>query len=604
MYLSARPLRANVFDITLKVQTPEKIVESINEPDMAVVIVMDISNTMKKAFGNSTRYKAAMDSAEQFLDKFVKSSSLGVSKIGYVAFNTDAHKIFGLQSCTNETQAKKLKNTMRTETEKIINATGYGDAHRRFTNIEAGLAMGQDMLKKEDNKHKFIIFLSDGFPTTYMSDTTNYLGYDPYDTTGRFYDHVLNKPCSNGTSYSDEAAIRAKKMAMKIKAENTTIFSIGVDIGGQTIQQYITQSEKEKGFSVVDRTGTNYEIGDATSTEAYKSWLRDKIGSGHYYDSTNTTGLKNAYDQIFTEIKSTIATASQADWVASDPIPTVGENIDAVEFIGLYDKTPKLAGDSLKGAKGEGTESTATFDPSKYAISWDLKNSGYQKTTDGNTTTYTYQLTYRVRLKNEKSGFEEGKIYQTNDRTTLQYRVVETKDGTVTISEPKTIDFPIPSVHGYLGELKFTKKDNRGKALSGAEFTLTHDANCSVCRGDGTAVKEVTAQIAISDENGNVSFTNIPSGHIYTLEETKVPAGYSKTGETYQVQVAYNVVTVTVSKNGKTQDWTGVIENYTGYELPNTGGAGTKTYTAGGLLLMMAAGGYLLYRVRTRGREE
>ena len=201
----------NVFDITLKVQTPEKIVESINEPDMAVVIVMDISNTMKKAFGNSTRYKAAMDSAEQFLDKFVKSSSLGVSKIGYVAFNTDAHKIFGLQSCTNETQAKKLKNTMRTETEKIINATGYGDAHRRFTNIEAGLAMGQDMLKKEDNKHKFIIFLSDGFPTTYMSDTTNYLGYDPYDTTGRFYDHVLNKPCSNGTSYSDEAAIRAKK---------------------------------------------------------------------------------------------------------------------------------------------------------------------------------------------------------------------------------------------------------------------------------------------------------------------------------------------------------------------------------------------------------
>lgn len=63
-------------------------------------------------------------------------------------------------------------------------------------------------------------------------------------------------------------------------------------------------------------------------------------------------------------------------------------------------------------------------------------------------------------------------------------------------------------------------------------------------------------------------------------------------------------MTVTVSKNGKTQDWTGVIENYTGYELPNTGGAGTKTYTAGGLLLMMAAGGYLLYRVRTRGREE
>ena len=114
-----------MFDITLKVQTNQNISEVANEPDMAVVIVMDISNTMNTNFGGVTRYAAAMTAAEQFLDSFADNNTLGVSKVGYVAFNTDAHEIFGLQKCTNRNDANELKNTMRTETGNIINASGY-----------------------------------------------------------------------------------------------------------------------------------------------------------------------------------------------------------------------------------------------------------------------------------------------------------------------------------------------------------------------------------------------------------------------------------------------------------------------------------------------
>ncbi|MGN1276607.1 MAG: vWA domain-containing protein, partial [Floccifex sp.] len=155
----------NVFDITLQVQTSTKIDEITQEPDMAIVIVMDISNTMNSNFSGVTRYAAAMTSAEQFLDIFADNNSLGISKIGYVAFNTDAHQIFGLQSCKTQDEANALKNTMRTQTGSIINASGYNDAHSRFTNIEAGLAMASDMLNGVSNKNKYIIFLSDGFPT-------------------------------------------------------------------------------------------------------------------------------------------------------------------------------------------------------------------------------------------------------------------------------------------------------------------------------------------------------------------------------------------------------------------------------------------------------
>ena len=209
-----------MFDITLTVQTPTKVSEFYEEPDMAVVIVMDISNTMNSNFGGKTRYAAAMEAANQFLDKFAAASK-GVSKVGYVAFNTNAHKIFDLQECSSTTQANRLKDQMLQKTGRIINADGYAKSHDRFTNIEAGLKLGRDMLASATNQNKYIIFLSDGFPTTYVS--SGYRGYDPYCTAGTpgrdgvFYDSVTKKYCQYGTSYSDKAAIRAREMASQIK---------------------------------------------------------------------------------------------------------------------------------------------------------------------------------------------------------------------------------------------------------------------------------------------------------------------------------------------------------------------------------------------------
>ena len=589
----------NVFDITLQVQTSQNISEIVEEPDMAVVIVMDISNTMNSDFGGVTRYAAAMAAAESFLDKFAANNSLGISKVGYVAFNTDAHQIFGLQSCNTQEQANALKSTMRTQTGSIINAEGYSDAHSRFTNVEAGLAMASDMLNGVTNKNKYIIFLSDGFPTTYIS--SGYSGYDPYDSTGRFHDRVLNKPCLYGTSYSDEAAIRARKKASAIKKSGTTIFSIGVDVAGQTIQKYITQSEMANGFSVVDRTGTTYEIGDTSSTEAYKNWLRNSIGSGYYYDSTDSAGLTSAYDQIFAEIKHEIEGSTEADWVTSDPIPTVSGSAENVEFIGFYNKTPTLVKGNLTGNHAVSDENTARFNVNENAISWDLKNSGYLCETDGTTTTYIYQLVYRVRLKNENNSFVEGTVYPTNDTTTLQYRNINSIDGNVTVSEVKTINFPIPSVQGYLSEFSFTKVDSLDKQLQGAEFTLSHDtANCSICRGNGEAVT-VTDLTATSDDYGNVTFKRIPSGHKYTLTESKVPEGYSASPNTYSVIVAYDKITVLV--NGKTEDWDGKVVNGAYYALPETGGIGTLPFTIAGIILILGAG-TILYRTRLRRRED
>lgn len=602
----------NVFDITLTVTTQEEIVEIIQEPDMAVVIVMDISQTMNNDFGDTTRYKAAMTAAENFVDKFAEETS-GVSKVGYVAFNSDAHKILDLQSCGTAQEAENLKTQMANAAGSIIynyhtDSSGFVDDPKRFTNVEAGLKMGYDMLSSATNENKYIIFLSDGFPTTYIQ--SGYIGYDTYCSSGTvgidgvFYDSVTKRYCLYGTSYSDKAAIRARQQATKIKDAGVKIFSIGIDVGTSTIDGY--ERDASNGFSIIDRTGKTYEIGDASSTAAYKNWLGNKIGSGYdkfYYDSTDSVGLQAAYDEIFEEIQSMNAAAAEADWVAEDPMPVVND-VNYVEFIGFYNQSGTLVDGDLSGTSGVGTENTADFDSVTITIDWDLKKSGYTKTTSGNVSTYAYKLMYRVRLKNELDPFTEDAIFNTNATTFLTYNIFEEVDGNTTVSEDKRLDFPIPSVHGYLSELTFQKKDNFGRHVEGAEFTLSHDTeNCTVCRGNGTAVS-VASQTEISDQEGLITFSEIPSGHKYTLVETKVPDGYSANGETYSVTVAYDVLTVTAKdRNGNVAEWTGEVINNTSYELPNTGGAGTYLYTVGGLLLMMAAA-VLLYIQTTKRRKE
>ena len=648
----------NVFDITLMVITQDQVNEVYKEPDMAVVVVMDISNTMNSKFTGTTisRYEAAMDAGEEFLKNFAANTS-GLSKVGYVAFNTHAHEIFDLSSCGTEAEAAALAAEMRNDTKPIIEATDYASSWERFTNIEAGLKMANDMLADATNQHKYIIFISDGYPTTYID--SGYTGYDPYTgsgsngTDGVFYDAVLDVHCDSGTSYSDTAAIKARELAVNLKNQGVNIFSIGVDVGGQNLWTYHNSGVGWGTFSVFERREEasyyydhGYEIGtkhgefakdkvvtgdgkgalaesevDKTAmAQDFKDWLRGTattgIGSGYYYDSTNTEGLKTAYEQIFAKIKEMNAASSHLDWVAADPMGDMGvHDVDAVEFIGFFDRTGALVEDrgALVGESAEGAENTADFHAEDTTIHWNLKESGYTSVAIDNTNQYMCRLKYRIRLKNEDSAFDEGVIYDTNDRTTLTYRVIDVKDGVTSISERRTIDFPIPAVHGYLSELNFKKVSTNGTSLPGAEFTLRHDAEaCALCTdpgmtcsGHGVSAVEIGDMVATSDAAGIVTFTDIPSGHIYTLTETKVPDGYINTNNTYQVMISYDAQTITVlDAKGNPLEWTGSIENDLYYELPNTGGMGTSPLIYGGALMICASMLYILCITGHKRRKE
>ena len=108
--------------------------------------------------------------------------------------------------------------------------------------------------------------------------------------------------------------------------------------------------------------------------------------------------------------------------------------------------------------------------------------------------------------------------------------------------------------------------------------------------------------VAVSGDDGMVTFTNIPSGHHYTLTETEVPAGYELNGNTYQVVISYDALTVTVTDaDGNSLEWTQTIKNMQYYVLPETGGMGTSFFAFGGLLFIAAAA--LMYSCKFRRRQ-
>lgn len=653
----------NVFDITLTVTADEEVKTLYEDPDMAIVIVMDISNTMASEYtdGKSmTKYESAVEAAEKFVDNFAAKTK-GYSKLGFVAFNTDAHEICEMQSVSTTADAVKFKNGLRQGTENIINAAGYGSSHSRFTNMEAGLKMAGDMLEKSGNKHKFIVFLTDGMPTTYVNKNGNgYTGYDPYTSVGTMgedgvFADMLRSPyglsygfnvnhsgvyCSSGTSYSDKAAKRASVQARALRNDGVTIFSVGVGLVFGNNQENATDHLKnsylmnstcvvDRGKYATDDLGNlingQYIQNDFEQLEVIRNspnhtfegengWLGTAIaspkdannpsGGGYYYDAKDVTSINAAFTSIFEELSKKVQESATTAWIVTDPMN------EEIKFLKLLD-------DPAPGV----TESNET-------ITWDLKNPSVEPvatTTEGGKTIYTYQLKYRVRLTNESATFKEGAIYDTNKETTLTYQVRQTVDGNTTFSEINTATFPIPSVHGYLGELHFTKvsrfgeTDTGGTPLSGAKFELTHDPSCALCKIDDESVMtdaELQAMIktATSEANGLVSFTGIPSGHTYILEETFVPAGHQQNPATYLVEVSYDKVTVKTVGENPTVVWTDenvdgtpntndcIIPNYTAYELPSTGGEGTRRYNCVGVMLMGAAI-VLLYTVRRKQRE-
>ena len=160
--------------------------------------------------------------------------------------------------------------------------------------------------------------------------------------------------------------------------------------------------------------------------------------------SDDSESLKEAFEEIYKSIEQGLSSG----FTVTDPMG---------EFIQL-DKS------SIKDATAKVNGNTITWTPTTGEVS---EKNGVK--------TYTYTLTYTVKLDTAANGFVDGKYYATNDDTTLKFKDGETN---------QTLHFNVPGVKGtapkYTVTYKYTNSPDDAPPVPEAASYRIHTDNIKV----------------------------------------------------------------------------------------------------------------------------
>ncbi|MGX7200182.1 SpaA isopeptide-forming pilin-related protein [Enterococcus nangangensis] len=147
-----------IYDITLDVE-----IENLSQASGAnVILVMDVSGSMAWApdkdsappAGDPTRLSILKNTANFFIDELLTKSP--TSEVSLVTYAGEGNEILKQDFTSVQTGAGSLKT--------VINGLTAGGATR--SDLGMKLAYQQALKKKDDTKPLYVIFLSDGVPTT------------------------------------------------------------------------------------------------------------------------------------------------------------------------------------------------------------------------------------------------------------------------------------------------------------------------------------------------------------------------------------------------------------------------------------------------------
>ncbi len=219
--------------------------------------------------------------------------------------------------------------------------------------------------------------------------------------------------------------------------------------------------------------------------------------------------------------------------------------------------------------------------------------------------------TYRYRIT-EAPGETEGWVY---DDAIYLWTVTVTRqadnslkaEGVLT-GDGETVD-KAEFVNEYASDLLLTivKSDStdHGKRLSGATFSLYSDAECTedsivTVYSDTEKTQEMT-HFTTAGENGEITVYGLKPGTYY-LKESAAPGGYCLIEGVLTISVGTDGVTTNSdSQRIVIADGKVVVYDSPIYDIPSTGGQGTRMFGVTGLALMLMAAVLLIYRRRERG---
>jgi|GEM_PF-221841 len=449
-----------------------------NQP-IDIALVLDRSSSMNNTVGGVVKWTALKNSVQIFANELLTSQNQDNIRLGLAGFGSYASgnsnipyadiALMGTNNAFTSSPAAITSHNLY-----VSQPTGgatSGSGTPTYLGVDAGYSMLMtSAYGARPGATKVLIVLTDGLPT-----------FGPNDNYYALTNNVLSLPRTSDAG-SDRYSAR------RTAGNQTTNYFTGNGSSAQSAITITHANTRSASFPAVVKHSIGYDTsGDAIS-------VLQAIGPNGYFTASNQQQLTDVLKQLEISL-----TATVQNGVVTDPMS------DYVTLSGpVTSSALTLANNSLSVIP-----SGAPNYPS-YASQIAVSTSGNQITLSNvslggaENSREGYRIEYLVTLKPE---YRDGNFYPANKTTHLKNNKT---------SAPDYLHFAVPSIKGIppVTTVKFKKVTENLTALPEVEFQIFrhNDLNNPI-------------QTATSQANGQVTFTNLPSGQ-YVIKETNTPDGY------------------------------------------------------------------------------
>ncbi len=524
----------NEFQIDLAVKAKNEVKQVQKSEDAAVVLVLDASNSMKdkldeKYMGSDSRSRItyAKDAAKKFLDSYVKNAGDAKRMVSVVQFGTNVSRITDFVDVSNATTLTRVKSMI--DNNYKVN---FQYSYNKYSTVELNKIVTRGRGEEKEWRCDYL-----GCKYTewqkYYTKYERFLGgrkeIDP--NASHTHTKVEKKTAQDNGGTNIEGGLQLARFIFEngangaledISNRSMILLSDGeptsniTDWGDRITyllggDGYWTHKEdKDDAKPAVDEIknlgGVPYTILYALNDRETKNWLQNDVGMKKVFEANDTNELNKAFENI-------------------------NETIDeSYESSGLIVTDP-MGPNFIKGFEAITTDENTTFDGT--TLVWNPTVA--KETKEGNITYREYMFSYKVKLDTEATGFIEGMSYDTNGRTTLQYKYG--KSDTV-----RTVDFTIPQVSGTIPNVAY-----RVEYYKWNKTTEKYDESPTDTEGPHTAKLHTTVKAPDGYENKYASAN-------YVFEKGDIEKQLTTTPENNVLKLYYKPIigSVTVKHFYKT----------------------------------------------------
>ncbi|MDR0885226.1 MAG: DUF5979 domain-containing protein [Clostridiales Family XIII bacterium] len=557
----------NQFVLKVDVQTKEKIEDMSIDPNSAVVLALDLSQSM------NGRVQTLKTAATNFINNYatgqgkrylaiVVYGQAGVTILQWTDVNTTAGKAAAIAALTSS----NVKTQFRYNNSPGQLVTSSGTQDGGYTNISAALKLTDNLFKNlpagvdftdfdstTGGQNKFSIVFTDGLPTA-----------------------RINSGIGTGatSTITSTALITASETARYVS--NPAV-------------EFITESNA---YGEVLNTAGIHTLAIKYAYDSVGGANAGKLSRGMSYASDIKSATDGAsLNLVFQEYASMTAVSAQP-WLVTLPLADPIFN---------------------------------SSNPATASLEWQLTEAE-RTSIDEDGFKYSYTKTFPITLDTLSEAFDEGSIYEASlaDTSKLDFNLIYTSGSTGSSPTVHNVQgsgiFNVPEVHGFEADLQFFKKDaDTGALLNGFRFVATSDAT-TISSGEIRTYDAISANQATNGgvavdgvvffkDNNNGLFNKLtsdlsifdgqntlPSGQNYTLNETLTAEQQllwtPSTSENIPIEVHWGQVT-----NSFPTDFTNArkvgsftVEKKLAGEAAQWGATGTSPYAIAVKVIATASG--------------